>query len=237
MNAFLKRLSPSATDMIRADHTRVLAGFHRYAAAARLSTKRGRVETLCLALEIHAAIEEEIFYPAVRAVDPSLVEKSIPEHEEMRRAIAELRSSHPGSPQYDRIFLELMRDIIHHVADEETMILPLAERLFPDRLQELGARMMARRSEIARSKIGEIAVNRARAHPIGLLLAAASSRAWAQSAWRDFVRPVDRKTVIAPGRSWTIPTGSPKSAGCLPSCISLARRAGASRSSFRFLRG
>ena len=47
----------------------------------------------CLALEVHAELEEEIFYPALRAVmseDP-IFQKSEPEHAEMRRLIGELR--------------------------------------------------------------------------------------------------------------------------------------------------
>ena len=45
-------------------------------------------------LEIHTAIEEEIFYPAMRKFDAGVVEKSIPEHNEMRRLIARLRESY-----------------------------------------------------------------------------------------------------------------------------------------------
>jgi hypothetical protein len=40
------------------------------------------VNTVCLALEVHAQMEEEIFYPAIRAEHPAIVDKSVPEHEE-----------------------------------------------------------------------------------------------------------------------------------------------------------
>ena len=166
MNAILKAVSPSATDMIRMDHTRVLASFHRYALDAQPRTKQGLVNTVCLALEIHAQIEEEIFYPALRSLDPQVVEKSVPEHQEMRRLIALLRAMDPAGPEeYDATFMELMRAVLHHVADEETTLLPDAERRLADRLGELGAQMSRRRVELGAPRAGELARNMARAVP------------------------------------------------------------------------
>jgi hemerythrin superfamily protein len=173
MIGLTRTLSPSATDMIRADHTRVLAVFHRYDIHARPGVKQALVNTVCLALEIHAQIEEEIFYPAVRALDAGVVDKSVPEHQEMRRLIAQLTGMDPASVEYDGTFMQLMRDVIHHVADEETVLLPQAERLLSEQLPELGARMTARRLQLSAPRMGEMAVNSARAHPTGSMLFAA----------------------------------------------------------------
>ena len=68
MNSLLSHLQPTATNMIRLDHTHVMSTFHRYTPAAASRVKKGLVATLCTALEIHAKLEEEIFYPAVREV-------------------------------------------------------------------------------------------------------------------------------------------------------------------------
>src|SRR3954468_4194177 len=141
MQAVLTRLSPDATTMIRMDHTHVLATFHKYRVDASPDKKRVLADTICLALEIHAQLEEEIFYPAMRSVDPDLVDKSVPEHNEMKRLIAQLRASDESTQDFDRTIMELMRDVIRHVADEETMLLPDAERVLRDRLPELGAEM------------------------------------------------------------------------------------------------
>ena len=128
MNPLLKNLSPTATNMIRMDHTHVLATFHQFEADTRPQIKKALVNTVSVALEIHAQLEEEIFYPAVRRVvtDPVVIDKSVPEHDEMRRLIARLREMAPGDADYDRTFMELMRDVMHHVADEETVLLPAA---------------------------------------------------------------------------------------------------------------
>ena len=141
----LARLAPAATDMIRADHARVLATFHRYKCDAAAAAKRSLVANLCLALEVHAQMEEEIFYPAMASLDNALIGRFIPEHDRMRSLIGELRAADPAEPQYDERVMALMREVLHHVADEETVLLPLAERVLGERLGELGARLMKRR--------------------------------------------------------------------------------------------
>jgi hemerythrin superfamily protein len=174
MNTVMKKLAPKATGMIRTDHSHVVATFHQIHVDTPTRTKLALVNTICLALDIHARLEEEIFYPAMREVaerDSHLVDKSLPEHAEMRRLIGELRAIDPGDPAYDRCLLELMRDVLHHVADEETTLLPDAERLLGDeRLSELGARMMKRRLELAAPKSGEIAANMAKSMPASKML-------------------------------------------------------------------
>jgi hemerythrin superfamily protein len=168
-------LSPYITNMIRLDHTHVLATFHQYKTTSRPQIKRGLVNTVCLALEVHAQLEEEIFYPAVRAVtENETIRKSVPEHDEMRRLIAQLRSMEPTDPRYDETFMELMRDVMHHVADEETVLLPEAERLLHDRLGELGLKMTKRRMELVLPRAGDIAVNMARAVPLSSVATFAS---------------------------------------------------------------
>jgi hemerythrin superfamily protein len=141
----LARLAPAATDMIRADHARVLATFHRYKCDAAAAAKRSLVANLCLALEVHAQMEEEIFYPAMASVDQALIGRFIAEHDRMRSLIGELRAADPAEPQYDERVMALMREVLHHVADEETVLLPQAERVLGERLGELGARLMKRR--------------------------------------------------------------------------------------------
>lgn len=175
MNAIIRTLSASATDMIRADHTRVVAMFHKYDLRARPQAKQALINRLCVALEIHAQIEEEIIYPAIRGVDASVVEKNIPEHDEMRRLISALRGMDPSSAHYDQTFLQLMRNVMHHVADEETALLPDAERLLAERLGELGAQMTRRRLQLSAPRAGEMVVNTARAMPKNTALMAAGA--------------------------------------------------------------
>jgi hypothetical protein len=85
----------------------------------------------------------------------------------MRRLIGELRAMTPEDPRYDETLRALMRDVIHHVADEETVLLPEAERLFSHtRLQELGAEMTRRRLQLAGPRTKQIARDMARGMPM-----------------------------------------------------------------------
>ena len=79
--------------------TRVMALFHRYKADARPATKKFVASAIPSALLVHARIEEEIFL------------------------IATFSGMQATDPQFDLTFMELMRSVIHHVADEETMLL------------------------------------------------------------------------------------------------------------------
>jgi hemerythrin-like domain-containing protein len=165
MKKMISRLSPGATTMIKMDHTHVLSTFHSYHIDLPADKKQALVDTISDALEIHAKLEEEIFYPAMRKYDADLVDKSIPEHNETRRLIARLRELRPDDQAFDRTVMELMRNVMRHVADEETILLPDAERVLGDKLDELGAQMTRRRFELAGPRADEIAVNTVRSYP------------------------------------------------------------------------
>jgi hypothetical protein len=176
MTTLLSQLSPSITNLIRLDHTHVLSAFHQYEIGSSPRLKKGLADNVCLAIEIHTQLEEEIFYPALRVVaDNEMLRKSTPEHDEMRGLISRLRNMPVGDPVYDDTFFELLRHVMHHVADEETLLLPAAERLLPDQLQELGARMNKRRLELAGRRTPELASSIARSMSGGAVLAAAGA--------------------------------------------------------------
>lgn len=173
MTTLLPQLSPSITNMIRLDHTHVLSAFHQYEVGAPERRRKGLADNVCVALEIHAQLEEEIFYPALRLVaDNEVLRKSTPEHDEMRGLISRLRNMPVSDPAFDDTFFALMRQVMHHVADEETLLLPAAERLLGDQLQELGTRMNKRRLELAAPRTPEIASSVARSLSPGTLIAA-----------------------------------------------------------------
>ncbi|MGH8328665.1 MAG: hemerythrin domain-containing protein, partial [Steroidobacteraceae bacterium] len=139
MSAALDNMTPDITRMIRLDHAHVLAAFRRYRSRMSQTRKRALVENVCLGLEIHAQLEEEIFYPAMREIAAAgeILDKSVPEHEEMRSLVSALRGMDALEAAYDETFRKLIRIVLHHVADEETVLLPLAEELMPDELGHL----------------------------------------------------------------------------------------------------
>ena len=176
MTSLLDQLAPSATNLIRLDHAHVAATFQQYEAGLSERLKRGLVDNICLSLEIHAQIEEEIFYPVLALVfDSELVRKSPLEHDEMRTLIARLRQMLPSDPMFDSTFFDLMRLVMHHVADEETTLLPAAERLIPEQLSDMGARMARRRMQLTAARGTEVAGSLLRAMSPRTLLAGAGT--------------------------------------------------------------
>jgi hypothetical protein len=169
-------MTPDITTMIRVDHSHVLALFRRFRPSASNSRKRALVASACLALEIHAQLEEEIFYPALGAAGAQreALEKSVPEHNEMRALISAIRAMEPGDPAFDDTFRMLMRTVLHHVADEESILLADAEVLMPQRLGELGMEMTRRRLELLRPHLAEMATTTVRSFPVATAAAAAS---------------------------------------------------------------
>lgn len=168
-------LAPYITTMIRLDHTHVLALFRRIRPWTSASRKQAIITNACIALEVHAQLEEEIFYPALRRVlgDDELLDKSVPEHDEMRELIRTLRGKDVEAADYDETVRTLMQAVLHHVADEESMLLPQAEMLLGDELADLGMQMTRRRMELLRPNLNEAAVTFARSFPVATAAAAA----------------------------------------------------------------
>ncbi|HVS76091.1 MAG TPA: hemerythrin domain-containing protein [Steroidobacteraceae bacterium] len=194
MSEALDSMTPDITRMIRLDHTHVLAAFRRFRSRMPESRKRALVENVCLALEVHAQLEEEIFYPAMRAIAAAgeILDKSVPEHEEMRGQIRTLRGMEPFDAAYNETFRKLIRTVLHHVADEETTLLPLAEELMPDELGHLGRVMTRRRIELLRPHAAEAAATTIRTFPIGAAAAAAGVLGVAWLLLRGLARAASR---------------------------------------------
>lgn len=163
-----KWTSPEITTMIRLDHTHVLAAFRRYRSHLPNGRKRAVVANACLGLEIHTQLEEEIFYPALftQGSDTTELDRSIAEHDQMRSLIGRLRQMEPDDPNYDGVFRELIRTALHHVADEETTLLPWAELRLKGQLRELGWQMTMRRFELLKPHMAEAASTTAMTFPV-----------------------------------------------------------------------
>jgi hemerythrin superfamily protein len=174
MSTTLGKIAPSITKLIRHGHTEVTAVFHKYELDMPADQKRALVNMISALLEIHARLEEELFYPALREVDPQnkALQEALPEHNEMKRLIGILREMEPGDADFDLRVNDLMRDVLHHVADEETVMLPAAELALKERLGDLGAEWTRRRVKMMAERAGEITSNAARGMPKSTMLLA-----------------------------------------------------------------
>jgi uncharacterized membrane protein len=143
----------NAVAMIQEDHRRVESLYQDYQRLDGQPTEqRPVVEHICDALEIHAKLEEDIFYPAVQARvrqdGPDLVAEAIKEHKEMKRLIGQLQSGGLADADYNKTVHQLMRDVQHHVHEEEEEMLPRAEQQLGNSLEQLGMQMQQRKQEL-----------------------------------------------------------------------------------------
>lgn len=118
---------------------------------ARAKTDASVVEEIRTELEIHARLEEEIFYPAVRQAlkDREMVEEALHEHDEVREAVDELAAMDQDDEDYAGRLEDLKGKIEHHVKEEEGEMFPQArEVLSPEQLAQLGSQMKSRRGQL-----------------------------------------------------------------------------------------
>ncbi len=121
-------LAPNpAAAMLKEDHDRVQALFDRFEAAKGRAAKRKIVREALTELKVHAAVEEELFYPAVRrAVGKQLMNEADEEHHVAKLLIAELDRMDGSESHFDAKFLVLAENVRHHIREEEGEMLPKA---------------------------------------------------------------------------------------------------------------
>ncbi|HEY6420750.1 MAG TPA: hemerythrin domain-containing protein [Candidatus Binataceae bacterium] len=110
-----------------------------------------------MALEIHATIEEEIFYPAVKQARSEQVKDEVreayEEHKQIKSLLAQLAGTAPSDETYDMKLKVLKEDVEHHVKEEEGEMFPDAKKYLGEkRLEALGEQLEARKQELAKGK-------------------------------------------------------------------------------------
>ena len=138
-----------AIAMLMADHKKVkklFSDFDKLKDEGSDKDKSAIVVQICHELKIHAELEEEIFYPAVRkAIDDSdLMDEALVEHAGAKDLIAQLEDANPDDDLYDAKVTVLGEQIDHHVKEEEGDMFPKAKKAKVD-TEALGATMLKRK--------------------------------------------------------------------------------------------
>ena len=138
-----------AISLLKADHEAVSQLFAEYEKTRSVANKKFLVAEVCTALSVHAQIEEEIFYPAVKAAlkDKLLVPEATVEHAGVKELIAQLEGVEPDGEMYDAKVKVLSEYVKHHVKEEQTEMFPKAKATSLD-LVALGERMAARKEAL-----------------------------------------------------------------------------------------
>ena len=144
-----------ATKLLKQDHDEVRALFKEYEKAGdrAVAKKEKLAAQICEALTVHAEIEEEIFYPAVKAARSEEVKdevrEAVEEHKIVKTLVAEIEKMKPSDEQFDAKMTVLKEGVEHHASEEEEEMFKQARKnLSKDRLEELGEEMEARKGEL-----------------------------------------------------------------------------------------
>jgi hemerythrin superfamily protein len=148
-------MADDAVQLIRSDHRDVEKLFSRFEQAGdrAYKTKQEFVEQITRELEVHATIEEETFYPAVRAKarkdGKELIAEAVEEHHLVKVTLGELAGLSPEDDAFDAKVQVLIENVRHHVEEEESEMLPQAEEILgEEELARLGEEMLARKRQL-----------------------------------------------------------------------------------------
>jgi hemerythrin superfamily protein len=135
--------------------TQLLRAQHRDAKKLLVALENGKsadkatVEKLVTALGAHMVIEQEIFYPAVKAIKPDLVLESFEEHAGAQTMMERLLKTEPGDESFTARVTTLKEMIQHHVEEEEEDLFPAVEKkMDAGELKALGDQMEKRFAEV-----------------------------------------------------------------------------------------
>lgn len=147
-----KTAAPDALALLRADHVKVSGLFEKFESTRSSAQKQKLATQICSELKVHTQIEEEIFYPELRAVadiDDMLNEADV-EHDGAKKLIADIEAGSPEAPLFDAQVKVLSEYIKHHVKEEQNQIFPVARKSGLD-LKDVGERLAARKKELMRA--------------------------------------------------------------------------------------
>ena len=124
-----RRAAQDALSLLTRDHREVDALFHRFEATGPRAQKERAdlVGRIIEALSVHAALEETVFYPAVRAeveAQNDQVLEALEEHHVVKWTLSELEDLDPDDERYAAKVTVLIESVRHHVDEEEHELFP-----------------------------------------------------------------------------------------------------------------
>jgi len=144
---------PSVIELLKEDHEYVKKSYRNFEKMDHGDRERlqALVKEVCTALEVHAKVEEDIVYPALRRAmaDGELIEEASIEHESAKTLIRRLKRMKPSERAYIPTFTVLCEYVLHHVKEEEGEIFPKAQRSRVN-LRALGKKVMDRKLRLLR---------------------------------------------------------------------------------------
>ena len=150
------RAPADACSLLDADHRNVKKMFKDFEPLAESKAKgapakrRALADQICLELTVHAQIEEEIFYPALRGAikEGDLLDEAEVEHASAKDLIAQIRDGDENDSKWCAKVIVLGEYIDHHVKEERTEIFVKARAAKKLDLVAMRDELQARKEEL-----------------------------------------------------------------------------------------
>lgn len=141
----------NAIALLKADHKKVKELFDAFEDTEDSSEKQQIAEEAMKELRVHAAVEEEIFYPAVRKAlgqeQADTMDEAEEEHRVAKTIIEELSEMNSDDEHFEAKFTVLSENVRHHIKEEESEMFKEARETDVD-MAELGEAMLARKEQL-----------------------------------------------------------------------------------------
>jgi hemerythrin-like domain-containing protein len=142
-----------ATKLLKEDHDKVKKMLQELESTTErgVKTRQELFTKVKQELTIHEAIEEEIFYPALREHPKTkeLALEAYEEHHVVDMVMAEIESVAFDDEQWGAKFTVMKENLEHHIEEEEGEMFKQAKQVFErEELDELGDQMMARKEQL-----------------------------------------------------------------------------------------
>jgi hemerythrin-like domain-containing protein len=140
--------------LLKDDHEKVKKLFKKYEGCGQkaLKEKQTIADTVFRELEIHAKVEEEIFYPAVKdnasEEGQDLVNEAFEEHKIVKTLIKELQALKAGDDPFEAKFKVLRENVEHHIEEEEDELFPEARKAIKGEMEEITEEVEERKEDL-----------------------------------------------------------------------------------------
>ncbi|MGZ5200024.1 MAG: hemerythrin domain-containing protein [Telluria sp.] len=115
-------------DLLLRDHDIVRKLAAKYNGTDDKEVKKQAAKQLVQAIHTHSRVEESVFYPGVRQIDPAMIGHFERDHLKVDDLVATLHGMTLDEPQTARLMNELIPAVLHHIEQEEKEFFPKLER-------------------------------------------------------------------------------------------------------------
>jgi iron-sulfur cluster repair protein YtfE (RIC family) len=141
-----------AFELLKQDHKKVSGIFEKLEPTTEnaVKTREELFTRLKNELDIHARIEEQIFYPAIKQAEETrdITLEAFEEHRVVKRLLSELETMPKTDERWGAKLKVLQENVEHHVEEEEGEMFKSARKVLSrEQIEELGARMEAAKRE------------------------------------------------------------------------------------------